>query len=1016
MKSHHPRILAGLPVVKINWGILFLAAGFSASAYTLPALPPMPAIPAPGMTNSVPMGDPANFPETNMDFAIETNGPFAPTWTSIAANVPGNGAPAWLRQAKFGSWVHYGPQSEGASGDWFAQHMYQPGSAAYTNHLAQFGHPSTNGYKDVINAWNPTNYNPAALAQLYYNAGARFALVQGVHHDNFDNWNSTYNSWNEMNFGPRRDTLVEWANATHALGMHYGVAFHHEYSWWFYVTAYGSDNSGALAGVPYDAVSVTNGTGTWWQNYDLRRLYNINLSEYQGIETTNLSGGWAPAQGIFTNHLDYAHWYATQWALRILDVIENYDPDFIYTDGDSTQPFSGSRSGTGYKCDAMERIIAHYYNRTLERHGQLDTFAVVKFHSGGKVGTTSEGSYPSNIKTDQPWFGEMTIGDWFWYPGISYDSGGAIVQRLLECVSRDGALAVNIPNRPDGALDSGATNMIAGVAQWMATNSEGIYGSHAWLKFGEGSFRFIVGSNGCLYAYYLGVPAAGTRLTIASLGTSSNLLAAPIQTVSLLGGTGSLVWSQTVAGLNITCPSSMPALPAGTAIGFKIGSAQSIGSTPPTDVLALPQTNGINLSWNYPSAVARFNVKRSTTYGGPYTSISTSLTNTAYFDTNVTTGTLYFYVITATDVGGESANSAQVMATPAGLTLSSPWSQVDVGPVNAAGTGGNNGGSFLIQGSGADMWNATDAFHFVFFSLTNNGSITARVLYVQNVNLNAKAGVMIRNTLDTGSMSAMAYCAPNSTVRFNYRATTGGNAAESSTTVAGLPYWVRLTRTGNSITAARSSDGANWTTVGSPVAIVMNSNVLVGLAVNSHTNGILCQAWFDNISWTPATPPDAPTWVSATAGDSQAILAWNTSADVTGYNLKRSITNGGSYTTIATNTPAISFTDTNLANGVTYYYVVSATNSAGESANSSPISVRPVFTAPLTFNCGISGNQLQLSWPADHAGWKLQVQTNPLNTGLGTNWVTMPNSNLTNQFSASIGATNGSVFFRLVSP
>jgi len=976
----------------------------------------MPAIPAPKTTNSVPMGNPANFPETNMDFTIETNGPFAPTWTSIAANVPGNGAPAWLRQAKFGMWIHYGPQSEGASGDWFAQHMYQPGAAAYTNHLAQFGHPSTNGYKDVINAWNPTNYNPAALAQLYHDAGARFVLVQGVHHDNFDNWNSTYNSWNEMNFGPKRDTLVEWANATHALGMHYGVAFHHEYSWWFYVTAYGSDSSGSLAGVPYDAVSATNGTGTWWQNYDLRRLYNINLSEYQGIATTNLSGGWAPAQGIFTNHLDYAHWYATQWALRILDVIENYDPDFIYTDGDSTQPFSGLRSGTGYKCDAMERVIAHYYNRTLERHGQLDTFAVVKFHSGDKVGTTSEGSYPSTIKTDQPWFGEMTIGDWFWYPGISYDSGGAIVQRLLECVSRDGALAVNVPIRPDGALDSGGSNMVAGVSQWMATNSEGIYGSHAWLKFSEGSFRFTVGSNGCLYAYRLGIPAAGTKLTIASLGTSSNLLAAPIQSVSLLGGTGSLVWSQTATGLNITCPSSMPNLPTGTAIGFKIGPAQSIGSTPPTDVLALPQTNGINLSWNYPSAAATFNVKRANTYGGPYASISTGLTNTVYLDTNVSTGTLYFYVITATDVGGESTNSAQVMATPPGLTLSSSWNQTDVGPVAAAGTGGNNGGSFLVQGSGADIWNATDAFHFVYFSLTNDCSITARVLYVQNVNVNAKAGVMIRNTLDTGSMSAMAYCAPNSTVRFNYRATTGGNATESSTAVSGLPYWVRLTRTGNSITAARSSDGANWTTVGSPVTIVMNSNVLVGLAVNSHTNGILCQAGFDNISWTPATTPDAPTWAAATVGDGQAILNWNGSANVTGYNLKRSITNGGSYAIIATNTPALSFADTNLADGVIYYYVVSATNAAGESANSSQISVRPVSTAPLTFNYGISGNQLQLSWPADHAGWKLQVQTNSLDSGLGSNWVTLPDSDLTNQFSAPLDATNGSVFFRLVSP
>ena len=136
-----------------------------------------------------------------MDFAIETNGPFSPTWTSIAANVPGNGTPAWLRQAKFGIWFHYGPQANLQSGDWSAQHMYQQGAGAYSFHTNYFGHPTTNGYKDVIRAWAPTNYSPAGLAQLFYNAGARFVLVQGVHHDNFDNWNSRYNPWNIVNFG-----------------------------------------------------------------------------------------------------------------------------------------------------------------------------------------------------------------------------------------------------------------------------------------------------------------------------------------------------------------------------------------------------------------------------------------------------------------------------------------------------------------------------------------------------------------------------------------------------------------------------------------------------------------------------------------------------------------------------------------------------------------------------------------------------------------------------------------------
>ena len=199
-----------------------------------------------------------------MDFAIETNGPFAPTWTSIAANVPGNGTPAWLRQAKFGIWFHYGPQANLQSGDWSAQHMYQPGADAYNFHTNNFGHPTTNGYKDVISAWAPTNYSPAGMAQLFYNAGARFVLVQGVHHDNFDNWNSRYNPWNMINFGAKRDTMAEWTNALHNLGMHMGVAFHHEYSWWFTQPDFLSDSTGPFAGVPYDAVTATNSAGTWW--------------------------------------------------------------------------------------------------------------------------------------------------------------------------------------------------------------------------------------------------------------------------------------------------------------------------------------------------------------------------------------------------------------------------------------------------------------------------------------------------------------------------------------------------------------------------------------------------------------------------------------------------------------------------------------------------------------------------------------------------------------------------------
>jgi alpha-L-fucosidase len=827
-----------------------VATTIALHAYTLPDLPPMPGV-APAPTNSVAMGDPAAFPEVKMDFAIETNGPFAPTWTSISANVHGNGTPAWLRQAKFGIWFHYGPQANLQSGDWSAQHMYQQGSSPYNNHLANFGHPATNGYKDVIRAWSPTNYSPAGMAQLFYNAGARFVLVQGVHHDNFDTWNSRYNPWNMMNFGAKRDTMAEWTNALHNLGMRMGVAFHHEYSWWFTQPDFLFDGSGAFAGVPYDAVTATNSAGKWWASYDTRRLYNLDLHKYQGIATPT-SSYWNPASGIFSSDLDYCHWYATQWALRMLDVIENYSPDFIYTDGNSTQPFSGYLTGTGYKCDAMERVIAHFYNRTLERHGQLDALAVVKFHGGDHIGTTFEGGYSSTIKEDQPWLAEMAIGDWFWKPGISYDNGGTIIQRLLEAVSRDGAMMVNIPNRPDGALDSGATNMLLAVGQWMGTNSEGIYGSRAWVTPAEGNFRFTVGSNGCLYAYDFGIPSGGTKLTIASLATTSGNLAGAITSVSLLGSASALTWSQTSTGLNITLPATMPSLPSGTAIGLKIGPASAIGSAPPVNVIASPATNHIALAWFSPSAGAMFNVKRSTTHGGSYTTIASNLTSMAFSDTDVSGGTLYFYVVTARDAAGESVPSAEVSAALAG-TPSSAWLTEDIGAVGATGSFNLSGSTFTVQGSGADIWASADEFRYAFQALSGDCSLTVRVLNMQNTTGWAKAGVMIRETLDASSQYVINFMSPANGAALQQRNGTGASASGvSNTTGLAAPYWLRLVRSGNNFTSFVSPDGVNWTPTGA-TTVAMNDSVYVGLAVCSHVDGTLCQAQFDNVTFSSSS-------------------------------------------------------------------------------------------------------------------------------------------------------------------
>lgn len=557
-----------------------------------PTLPPFPEIPPPLPADSVPLGAVQDFPEMNLEIPIAA-GPFAPTWASIEKNYPGT--PAWLREAKFGIWVHFGPQAAGESGDWYARKLYQPGTPAHRTHPQRFGHPSEVGYKEILRDWNPVKLDPAQLAKIYKDAGARFLMIQGVHHDNFDLWNSRYQPWNSVNLGPKRDLLGEWTKACRTEGMRFGVTFHHEYTWWWWQTAFGSDREGAKAGAPYDGhLTLADGKGKWWEGLDPRRLYGIDLREYQGVERAALSPWSPPAPGIFARHLPYARWYATQWALRMMDVVDQYSPDFIYTDGTDQQPFSGHGTGTGLKADAMQTVIADFYNTTLARRGIVDVFSIVKFRqkTNGTV-TTEEFGLPDHIRTDQAWIGETPVGDWFYAPGFVYDSG-MMIRYIAEAAARDGNAAICISLAPDGSLDEGSRKMLSEVGVWMRRNGSGIYGSRAWkipgegeivngklkqlpggalrqphadFSFGPGDFRFTVGKDGALYAFCLTVPAPGTELKIRALGTNTSNLPQAIRTVQLLGHDGTLEWQQQPDGLTIRCPAAMPFA---TAIAFRI--------------------------------------------------------------------------------------------------------------------------------------------------------------------------------------------------------------------------------------------------------------------------------------------------------------------------------------------------------------------------------------------------------------------------------------------------------------
>jgi fibronectin type 3 domain-containing protein len=442
--------------------------------------------------------------------------------------------------------------------------------------------------------------------------------------------------------------------------------------------------------------------------------------------------------------------------------------------------------------------------------------------------------------------------------------------------------------------------------------------------------------------------------------------------------------------------------------GEGVNSAQARGTMPPGAPPRLTATGNqrhATLWWDFPGGAETYIVKRSTTSGGPYTTIVTNLVNNNFTDPELMNGTNCYYVVSAVNAGGEGANSTEVTVNPP-----YPWMSCEIG----AGGGGASfsNGVFSVGGSGSDIWGTADACRFVYMPVTGNCTIVARVVAVENTDPWSKAGVMIRASLDANAANAFMAVTPSNGVTFQYRSSADGNSANNNTTDLSAPYWVRLVRSGNSFSGYRSTNGVNWTQQGSSTTISMASTVYVGLAVTAHNSSALCTATFDNVTlpgWSNWTLPPVPGGLAGSADNGRAALTWQVSSTATSYNVKRSTTNGGPYSIIA-NITTLNYTDTGLTNGMTYYYLVSAVNPAGESTNSVQLALSPRPLVSLT----LAETNLTLSWPLASTGFTLQSRTNlvlgnwgnvtsPVPQIVGTNWqVTLPQA-----------VDNSSVFYRL---
>ena len=276
----------------------------------------------------------------------------------------------------------------------------------------------------------------------------------------------------------------------------------------------------------------------------------------------------------------------------------------------------------------------------------------------------------------------------------------------------------------------------------------------------------------------------------------------------------------------------------------------------PTGLGAISRSGSVSLSWNASGGTpaTSYNIKRSTTSGGPYTGIGTA-GNTNYTDSPVNNWMTYYYVVSGVNGYGESSNSVQVAGTPLATALPAPWLDQDIGSVGQPGSGSYSNTLFTVAGSGADIWGNADAFHFAYLTVTGDGTIIARVVSVTNTDPWAKAGVMIRQNLIAGSSHAMLVVTPGNGASFQWRSTSGGSMSQSQVTGISAPYWVKLVRSGNSLSGYLSPDGGAWRQVGATQTITMTGAVYFGLPVTAHNNTNLCTSTFDNVwSTAPARP------------------------------------------------------------------------------------------------------------------------------------------------------------------
>lgn len=451
--------------------------------------------------------------------------------------------PEWFQKAKFGIYTHWGIYSVPAcrpNGSWYGFYMYQKGSPQYAHHVKTYGGPEKFGYKDFIPMFTGEKFNAEEWADLFAKAGAKFAGPVGEHHDGFSMWNTELTRWNSYNMGPKRDVVAEMEQAIRKKGMKYMVALHHAENWryfphWVEGTDLSEPEYFDFYGKPHDLE---------WKN---------------GI----------PQKG------EWPIWYAQTrpdkhfcdlWLAKCKEVIDKFSPDMLWFD-----------FGLGIMPELYrEEMLAYYYNKAQEK--EQDVVFTYKYQDlavGSGVIDLELGRFDKMMYHE--WLTDTTVDDgegWCYLFDAKYKKPITLIQYLIDNVSKNGYLLLNVGPKPDGEIPEEAKYILLEIGKWLKINGEAIYDTTPWVTYGEGpakmkqsgmfseneelnygaeDIRFTVKDN-VLYAALLGWPENGKVL----IQSASQMFPDEIKKITMLGDGRALTWKFTEDGLLVELPEKKP--------------------------------------------------------------------------------------------------------------------------------------------------------------------------------------------------------------------------------------------------------------------------------------------------------------------------------------------------------------------------------------------------------------------------------------------------------------------------